>query len=146
MSTTQYNYELKKSLMPGFMVKGVKIDERWVSRCKRYMGDEGCDLKRLVNFINAGLYDRRSESWNEKALDEPLTVAQQWTILHLCLKDGIPEWVRDEERDENVPELKIHEPEVQTLVGAAVNTALRPVQSLTGRKVEPTPEEETKEE
>lgn len=146
MSTTQYNYELKKSLMPGFMVKGVKIDERWVSRCKRYMGDEGCDLKRLVNFINAGLYDRRSESWNEKALDEPLTVAQQWTILHLVLKDGIPEWVRDEERDENVPELKVHEPEVQTLVGAAVNTALRPVQSLTGRKVEPTPEDETKEE
>ena len=146
MSTTQYNYELKKSMMPGFLVKGVKIDERWISRCKRYMGDEGCDLAKLVAFIRRGLVDGRSENFAEKALDESLTVAQQWLILHLCLKDGIPEWVRDQEHDENVPELKVHEPETTSLVGAAVNTALKPVQSLTGRKAEPAPQEETKEE
>lgn len=60
MGVSQYNYELKKTLMPGFMVKGIKIDDAWVSRCKRYMGDEGCDLNRLVSFIRNGLTDRRS--------------------------------------------------------------------------------------
>jgi hypothetical protein len=142
MGVLQYNYELKKSLMPGFMVKGIKIDDAWVSRCKRYMGDEGCDLHRLVSFIRNGLTDRRSENFSDKALDEKLTVAQQWLVLHLCLKDGIPEWVRDEANDENAPELIVPEPVQQGLAGAALNAAMRPVQSLTGKKAEESSEEQ----
>ena len=122
--------------MPGFLVKGVKIDDAWVGRCKRYMGDEGCDLNRLVAFIKRGLVDTRSENFKEKALDEPLTVAQQWLVLHLCLKDGIPEWVRNEELDENVPELIIPEPTTQGVVSTALNAAMRPVKSFTGSKQE----------
>ena len=146
MGVSQYNYDLKKSLMPGFMVKGIKIDDAWVSRCKRYMGDEGCDLQRLVNFIRSGLTDRRSENFNSKALDEKLTVAQQWLVLHLCLKDGVPEWVRDEENDENAPELMVPEPIQQGIAGAALNAAMRPVQSLTGKKVEVEQEEQPQDE
>lgn len=142
MGVSQYNYDLKKSLMPGFMVKGIKIDDAWVSRCKRYMGDEGCDLNRLVSFIRNGLTDRRSQNFSDKALDEKLTVAQQWLVLHLCLKDGIPEWVRDEANDENAPELIVPEPVQQGLAGAALNAAMRPVQSLTGKKAEESSEEQ----
>ena len=113
------------------------------------MGDEGCDLQRLVAFIKNGLVDRRSENFKEKALDERLTVAQQWLVLHLCLKDGIPEWVRDEENDENTPELKIPEPVQQNIVSKTLSTAMKPVQSLAPKKTAPAEEvvkEETPEE
>ncbi len=153
LAITQYNYDLKKSMMPGFLVKGVKIDDSWVSRCKRYMGDEGCDLAKLVSFIRRGLVDARSENFAEQALDESLSVAQQWLILHLCLKDGVPEWVRDEEKDELTPELKVPEPGtpgfVASVVGSAGNTiaaTMRPVQSLTAKKTEVNEQDEQNQE
>ena len=49
MVVEQYTYEMKKSIMPGFLVKGVKIDSDWVSRCKRFMGASGCNLMALSN-------------------------------------------------------------------------------------------------
>jgi hypothetical protein len=126
-----YNYDLKKTMMPGFLTKGVRIRDSWVSRCKRYLGKSGCDLNRLVHFIKLGLYDRRVEGFQEKALDAKLSVAQQWLLLHLVLKDGIPEWVRDESLDEDAPEMKVAEPVVDSNIKAAaksaVNMGMKPV-------------------
>ena len=123
-----YGYDLKKTMLPGFLTKGVRIDHGWVRRCKRYIGETGCDLKRLVLFIQNGLRDRRREGWGETALvfDEdgddtpdgpPLSVAQQWIVLHLVLKDGVPDWVRDESRDEKMASLVQVEPEDRGVAG-----------------------------
>jgi hypothetical protein len=126
-----YSYELKKTIMPGFLVKGVRIRQSWVARCKRYLGSTGCDLNRLVVFIKNGLWDRRTEDFSEKALDARLSVAQQWLVLHLVLKDGIPEWVQDEKLDEDAPEMIVAEPVVDSTMKAAaksaVNMSLKPV-------------------
>ena len=35
-----------------------------------------------------------------------MTVAQQWLLHHLVLKDGVPEWIRDNENDEDGKEEK----------------------------------------
>mgnify|MGYP003388627013 FL=1 len=116
------------------------------------MGDTGCDLNRLVVFIKNGLSDRRSEGFNVKALDGRLSVAQQWLVLHLCLKDGIPEWIQNQEKDEDVPELIIPEEGTQGRIGrgakfveqslgSALGTAMRPVTSLKPNK-EVQPQEE----
>ena len=131
---TLYNYELGKTILPGFLTKGVRIRDSWVRRCKRYLGAGEPDLNRLVNFIKGGLYDRRAEGFNAKALDKRLTIAQQWVLLHLVLKDGIPEWVRDNENDEDAPELKVAEPKEQGNVARAASAvagvAVKPVTSL----------------
>lgn len=129
-----YAYDLGKTMLPGFLTKGIRIRDSWVNRCKRYLGAGEPDLARLINFIKRGLTDRRSEGFKEKALDAPLTVAQQWLLLHLVLKDGVPEWVRDEEKDEDAPELKVEEPKpknvAQKAAGAVVGAAVKPVTSL----------------
>jgi|GEM_PF-4033870 len=130
MVAEQYTYDMKKSIMPGFLVKGVKIDSDWVARCKRFMGASGCNLMSLVNFINGNLKSRRIEGFNTKALNEPLSDAQKWTLLHLVLKDEVPDWIRDDEKDENVPKLIEAEPQREGLVKKTVNTALKPVTSL----------------
>lgn len=130
MVVEQYTYEMKKSIMPGFLVKGVKIDSDWVSRCKRFMGASGCNLLSLVHFINGNLQSRRVEGWNNKALDTPLSDAQKWTLLHLVLKDEVPDWIRDNEKDEDVPQLIEAEPQVEGVVKKTVGTALKPVKSL----------------
>lgn len=144
-----YNYELKKTMMPGFLTKGVRIRNSWVSRCKRYLGTTGCDLNRLVNFIKVGLNDRRVEGFQEKALDAKLSVAQQWLLLHLVLKDGIPEWVQDETVDEDAPKMKVAEPVVDSNIKAAaksaVNMGMRPVTSLSNMIKSPVQEEEEEE-
>ena len=131
---TLYNYELGKTMLPGFLTKGVRIRDSWVRRCKRYLGAGEPDLNRLVNFIKRGLHDARAEGFNAQALDEKLTIAQQWVVLHLVLKDGIPEWVRDHENDEDAPELKIAEPKEQGNVAKAASAvagaAVKPVTSL----------------
>lgn len=127
-----YNYELKKSIVPGFLTKGVRIRDSWVARCRRYLGSGEPDLRRLILFIQRGLYDARVDGFNEKALDETLTVSQQWVLLHLILRDGIPEWIRDHENDEDAPELKVAEPEVETIASKVVQGAVKPVTSLTG--------------
>ena len=131
---TLYNYELGKTMLPGFLTKGVRIRDSWVRRCKRYLGAGEPDLNRLVNFIKRGLHDSRAEGFNAKALDEKLTIAQQWVLLHLVLKDGIPEWVRDHENDEDAPELKVAEPKEQGNVAKAASAvagvAVKPVTSL----------------
>jgi hypothetical protein len=92
------------------------------------------DLNRLVLFIKRGLNDARAEGFAEKALDARLTISQQWVLLHLVLKDGIPEWVRDEENDEDAPELKVQEPKAASTVGAVASAvgsaAVKPVTSL----------------
>ena len=82
---TLYNYELGKRCS-GFLTKGVRIRDSWVRRCKRYLGAGEPDLNRLVNFIKRGLHDARAEGFNAKALDEKLTIAQQWVVLHLVLR------------------------------------------------------------
>jgi len=127
-----YNYELKKSIVPGFLTKGVRIRDSWVARCRRYLGSGEPDLRRLILFIQRGLYDGRVDGFNEKALDGTLTVSQQWLLLHLILRDGIPEWIRDHENDEDAPELKVAEPEVETIASKVVQGAVKPVTSLTG--------------
>lgn len=149
---TLYNYDLGKTMLPGFLTKGVRIRDSWVRRCKRYLGAGEPDLNRLVNFIKAGLIDRRAEGFNDKALDSKLTIAQQWVLLHLVLKDGIPEWVRDHEKDEDAPELIVEEPKDMSQVAkaatAVAGAAVKPVTSLGQMmgvtKSEPTaPAEET---
>ena len=103
---TLYNYELGKTMLPGFLTKGVGIRDSWVRRCKRYLGAGEPDLNRLVNFIKAGLYDRRAEGFNA-TLDHVNNQLYDVVLLHLVLKDGIPEWVRDHENDEDAPELRL---------------------------------------
>ena len=131
---TLYNYDLGKTMLPGFLTKGVRIRETWVRRCKRYLGAGEPDLNRLVLFIKRGLIDRRAEGFDEKALDANLTISQQWVLLHLVLKDGIPEWIRDEDNDEDAPELKVQEPKAASTVGAVASAvgsaAVKPVTSL----------------
>ena len=131
---TLYNYDLGKTILPGFLTKGVRIRDSWVRRCKRYLGAGEPNLNRLINFIKNGLFDRRAEGFNDKALDQRLTVAQQWCLLYMVLKDGVPEWIQDHENDEDAPELKIEEPKVQNTVskatGAVVGAAVKPVTSL----------------
>ncbi len=131
---TLYNYDLGKTMLPGFLTKGVRIRDSWVRRCKRYLGAGEPDLNRLVNFIKSGLFDRRADGFNDKALDARLTIAQQWVLLHLVLKDGIPEWVRDHEKDEDAPELIVEEPKDMSQVAkaatAVAGAAVKPVTSL----------------
>lgn len=144
---TLYNYELKKTLMPGFLTKGIRIKDSWVSRCKRYLIGGEPSLANLVNFINKGLVDRRREGFNEKALEGQLSIAQKWLLLHLVLRDGIPEHLRNEEEDEDAPELIQAEPVQDSVMKTAVNTAMKPVTSLgnmvSGKKVDALEETET---
>ena len=134
---TLYAYDLGKTILPGFLTKGIRIQDSWVNRCKRYLGSGQPDLNRLINFIKRGLTDKRAEGFNEKALDAQLTVAQQWLLLYLVLKDGVPEWIRDHENDEDAPEMQVEEPKpkntVQKVAGAAgavAGAAVKPVTSL----------------
>ena len=127
---TLYNYELKKTLMPGFLTKGIRIKDSWVSRCKRYLTGGEPSLSALINFINKGMVDRRRQGFNEKALDGTLSIAQKWLLLHLVLKDGVPEYLRNEKEDEDAPELIQAEPTTEGIVKTAAKTAMRPVTSL----------------
>jgi len=127
---TLYNYELKKTLMPGFLTKGIRIKDSWVSRCRRYLNGGEPNLANLIRFINKGLVDARRDGFNEKALDGNLSMAQKWLLLHLVLKDGVPEHLRNEEEDEDAPELIQAEPVQDSVMKTAVNTAMKPVTSL----------------
>ena len=127
---TLYTYELKKTMLPGFLTKGIRIRESWISRCRRYLEGGEPNLANLITFINKGLIDRRREGFKDKALDEPLSIAQKWLMLHLILKDGVPEYLRDEVKDEDAPELLIAEPINDGIVKSAAKTAMRPVTSL----------------
>ena len=127
---TLYNYELKKTLMPGFLTKGIRIKDSWVSRCRRYLNGGEPSLQNLIRFINKGLVDMRRDGFNEKALDGNLSMAQKWLLLHLVLKDGVPEHLRNEEEDEDAPELIQAEPVQDSVMKTAVNTAMKPVTSL----------------
>ncbi len=127
---TLYTYELKKTMLPGFLTKGIRIRESWISRCKRYLEGGEPNLAHLITFINKGLIDRLREGFKDKALDEPLSIAQKWLMLHLILKDGVPEYLRDEVKDEDAPELLIAEPINDGFVKSAAKTAMKPVTSL----------------
>jgi len=144
---TLYNYELKKTLMPGFLTKGIRIKDSWVSRCRRYLNGGEPNLANLIRFINKGLVDARRDGFNEKALDGDLSMAQKWLLLHLVLKDGVPEHLRNEEEDEDAPELIQAEPVQDSVMKTAVNTAMKPVTSLgnmvSGKKTDPVEQEET---
>jgi len=144
---TLYNYELKKTLMPGFLTKGIRIKDSWVSRCKRYLNGGEPNLLHLIHFINRGLVDRKREGFNEKALEGKLSIAQKWLLLHLVLRDGVPEHLRNEDEDEDAPELTQAEPVQDSMVKTAVNHAMKPVTSLgnmvSGKKVDALEETET---
>ena len=148
---TLYNYELKKTMMPGFLTKGIKIRDSWISRCKRYLNGGEPSLPNLINFINKGLSDRRREGFNEKALDAPLSIAQKWLLLHLVLKDGVPNHLRNEEKDEDAPEMLIAEPIVDSTMKTAAKTAvsigLKPVTGFNNivKGTASNPEESTEE-
>lgn len=146
---TLYNYELKKTLMPGFLTKGIRIKDSWVSRCRRYLNGGEPNLANLIRFINRGLVDVKREGFNEKALDGNLSVAQKWLLMHLVLKDGVPEHLRNEEEDEDAPELIQAEPVQDSVMKTAVNTAMKPVTSLgnmvSGKKTDPVEQTETEE-
>ena len=113
MTVNYYNYDdMKKSIMGSMFGKRVAIREEWVKRTRRYVVSEGMSLKNMANFIKNGLFDRRVDGFNQKALDEPLSQAQQWVLAHIILSEfGVPDWIRDAEIDENVPEMAIAEPE-----------------------------------
>ena len=127
MSIDYYSYELKKSrVLGGFLGNKVAIREEWVKRTRRYVVAQGLDLNKLATFVKKGLYDRRVESFNEQALAEPLSKAQQWTLMWLILQEfGVPEWLQDPEKDEQVPEMVVPEPEEEpeSVVNALINPA-----------------------
>ena len=127
---TLYNYELKKTMLPGFLTKGIKIRDSWVSRCRRYLNGGEPSLSNLINFINKGLVDRRREGFNEKALEFPLTISQKWLLMHLVLNYGVPEHLRDDEKDEVAPEMLVAEPIIESAIKVAVRTGIKPVTSL----------------
>jgi hypothetical protein len=113
-----YAYDLDKSMLGKFMADTVAIRPSWIQRCKRYAGATGLDLKRVYRFINNGLIDRREEGFDDEGLDGELSGAQKWMLLHLFLKNGVPEFIRDKEADENAPELVQAEPVELGIVGA----------------------------
>jgi len=127
MSIDYYSYELKKSrVLGGFLGNKVAIREDWVKRTRRYVVAQGLDLNALATFVKKGLYDRRVETFNEQALAEPLSKAQQWTLMWLILQEfGVPEWLQDPEKDENVPEMVVPEPEEEpeSVINALINPA-----------------------
>tara|TARA_B100001173_G_C16007817_1_gene556370 strand:+ start:911 stop:1630 length:720 start_codon:yes stop_codon:yes gene_type:complete len=130
MSIDYYSYELKKSrVLGGFLGNKVAIRQEWVKRTRRYVVAQGLDLNALATFVKKGLYDRRVETFNEKALAEPLSKAQQWTLMWLILQEfGVPEWLQDPEKDENVPEMSIPEPEDEP--ESVVNALMTPATSV----------------
>ena len=131
---TIYNYELKKTMLPGFLTKGIKIRDTWVSRCRRYLNGGEPSLSNLINFINKGLVNRRREGFDQKALEFPLTISQKWLLLYLVLNEGVPEHLRDDKKDEVAPEMLVAEPIIESAIKAAaisaVNKGLSPVTSL----------------
>ena len=95
------------------------------------MGASGSNLLNLVRFINNNLTARKVAGFNTKALETSLSDAQKWTLLHLVMKEEVPEWIRDEEKDEDVPSLIESEPlPEQGMVKKTVSGALRPVTKL----------------
>ena len=106
-----YTYEMKKSLTGSFMKQCVAIRPSWISRARRYAGATGLDIKKIYQFIKKGLYDARIEGFNQKALANDLTPAQQWVLMYLILETGVPEWIRKSELDEEAPMLLQAEPE-----------------------------------
>ncbi len=135
MSIDYYTYELKKSrVLGGFLGNKVAIRQDWIKRTRRYVVAQGLDLNALATFVKKGLYDRRAEGFNEKALEEPLSKAQQWTLMWLILKEfGVPEWLQDAEKDEKVPEMAIAEPEDEP--ESVVNALLTPATTVAGATV-----------
>ena len=130
MSIEYYTYDLRKSRMGAMFGDKVAIREEWVKRTRRYVVMQGLDLNALATFIKKGLYDRRCEGFNQKALDVPLSGAQQWVLTYIILSDfGVPDWLRDKEKDENVPAMVVAEPEedddsvAQALIKPATNMA-----------------------
>lgn len=112
MSIEYYNYDLRRSRMGAMFGDKVAIREEWVKRTRRYVVMQGLDLNALATFIKKGLYDRRCEGFNQKALDVPLSGAQQWVLTYIILSDfGVPDWLRDKQKDENVPAMVVAEPE-----------------------------------
>ena len=130
MSIEYYTYDLRRSRMGAMFGDKVAIREEWVKRTRRYVVKQGLDLNALATFIKKGLYDRRCEGFNEKALDVPLSGAQQWVLTYVILSDfGVPDWLKDKEKDENVPAMVVAEPEeeddtvAQALIRPAANMA-----------------------
>lgn len=126
MTIEHYTYELRRSRMGKYLGSKVAIREDWVKRTRRYVVASGLDLNALATFVKKGLYDRRLDGFNEKALEEPLSAAQQWTLMWIILSDfGVPEWLRDESTDENVPEMAVAEPDEEDtgVVSALVKPA-----------------------
>ncbi len=125
-----YTYEMKKSLTGGFLKQAVAIRPSWISRTRRYAGATGLDIKKIYRFVDKGLIDRGTDGFNQKALDRDLSPAQKWILLALVLQNGVPEWIRTPELDEQAPELVIDEPEdeeatgiIGKTVGAATSAA-----------------------
>ena len=130
MTIEHYTYELKKSRLGGFLGNKVAIRQDWIKRTRRYVVSQGLDLNLLATFVKKGLFDRRIEGFNQKALAEPLSKAQQWTLMWIVLSEfGVPEWLRDHEKDEHTPEMEIAEPEDED---DAVLTALLKPASIIG--------------
>ena len=125
MSIEHWTYELRKSRLGAAFGDKVAIREDWIKRTRRYVVASGLDLNKLATFVKKGLYDRRTDQFNEKALSEPLSPAQQWTLMHIILSDfGVPEWLRDPAKDELTPEMEIAEPEEEDeSVAAAIISA-----------------------
>ena len=112
MSIEYYTYELKRSRLGKAFGDKVAIREDWVKRTRRYVVAQGLDLNKLALFVKKGLFDRRVDGFNQQALSEPLSSAQQWTLMFVILSDfGVPEWLRDPTKDENTPDMEVAEPE-----------------------------------
>ena len=112
MSIEHYTYELRKSRLGAAFGDKVAIREDWIKRTRRYVVSQGLDLNKLALFVKRNLYDRRVEGFNQQALEEPLSRAQQWTLMFIILSDfGVPEWLRDPTKDELTPDMVVAEPE-----------------------------------
>ncbi len=137
-----YSYELDKPMLGKILKDTVGMRPSWLWRIRRYAGTGGMGLKKIYQFIDRGLIDRRTEGFGDRALDGELSPAQKWLLMHLFLKDGVPEFIRNKEEDEDIPELveaeEIPKSGISGMVGTAtgvasgvVGAATKPVRSLT---------------
>ena len=134
-----YSYELDKPMLGKIMKDTVGIRPSWLWRIRRYAGTGGMDLKKIYRFINNGLQDSRTTGFEDKALDGTLSKAQKWVLMHLFLKGGVPEFIRDKAADEDLPELVEAEeaPKTTGIVGSVASTATGVASGVVGAATAP---------
>ena len=134
-----YSYELDKPMLGKIMKDTVGIRPSWLWRVRRYAGTGGMDLKKIYRFIEKGLQDPRVEGFTDEALDGTLSKTQKWVLLHLFLKTGVPEFIRNKVEDEDLPDLVEAEevPKGTGIVSTVANTASGVASGVVGAATAP---------